>query len=381
MKILLYSSVFYPSTGGIETISATLAKNISELGHECIVVTETPLNSKQEKQVNYQVVRQPNWRKRLAIARQCSLIHANGSSVAMYPYARLAKIPFIWTHNGYQISCVDGLGWVDGVPTPMTPGASLKYYLQSKGWLYFLKEAFKLTLRRYIAKRVDLNIACTNWVAQRQPLPNQIVAYTPYPLRKFQQLAPTKKHIYDFIYVGRLVSEKGVSDLIKAFHKLVYQAEYKDNNLAIVGDGNLRQELEELVKKLNLEQKIFFLGSKRDQALIEVINQAKIAVVPSVWEEPMGGVALELLAANKNLIVSASGGHAECVGDAALKFSNGDVDSLYNCMKKLLVEPSLAQQHKALAKKRIKLFDEVKLTQKYLDLYASVINSVSLKRN
>lgn len=376
MKILLYSSVFYPSTGGIETISATLAKNITQLGHECIVITETPLNTIKEKQANYQVIRQPNWRKRLAIARECSLIHANGSSVAMYFYARLAKKPFIWTHNGYQISCVDGLGWVDGVPTPMTPGASLKYYLQSKGWLYFLKEALKLTLRRYIANYVDLNIACTNWVAQKQPLPNQIVAYTPYPLKKFQQLVHITKHIYDFIYVGRLVSEKGVSDLIKAFHKLVSQAEYQDKNLVIVGDGNLRQDLEELVNKLNLEQKISFLGSKRNQALLDVINQAKIAVVPSVWEEPMGGVALELLAANKNLIVSASGGHAECVGDAALKFRNGDVDSLYNCMKKLLTEPSLAKQQQAIAKKRIELFDEVKLTQKYLELYADVINSV-----
>ncbi len=376
MKILLYSSVFYPSTGGIETISATLAKNITQLGHECIVITETPLNTIKEKQANYQVIRQPNWRKRLAIARECSLIHANGSSVAMYFYARLAKKPFIWTHNGYQISCVDGLGWVDGVPTPMTPGASLKYYLQSKGWLYFLKEALKLTLRRYIANYVDLNIACTNWVAQKQPLPNQIVAYTPYPLKKFQQLVHITKHIYDFIYVGRLVSEKGVSDLIKAFHKLVSQAEYQDKNLVIVGDGNLRQDLEELVNKLNLEQKISFLGSKRNQALLDVINQAKIAVVPSVWEEPMGGVALELLAANKNLIVSASGGHAECVGDAALKFRNGDVDSLYNCMKKLLTEPSLAKEQQAIAKKRIELFDEVKLTQKYLELYADVINSV-----
>ena len=51
MKILLYSSVFWPSLGGVETITATLAENIVRLGQECIVVTETP--SEQEDNRSY----------------------------------------------------------------------------------------------------------------------------------------------------------------------------------------------------------------------------------------------------------------------------------------------------------------------------------------
>lgn len=373
MKILLYSSVFYPSTGGVETITATLAENITYLGHECIVVTETPLQGKGELNWNYQVIRKPKWQTRLALTKQCDLVHANGSSMAMYPWAILSNKPFIWTHNGYQVCCVDGLGWVDGQATPMTPQASLQYYLKQKGCIYFIKAAIKLTIRRFVASKVDLNIACTQWVAQRQPLKNQVVAYTPYSLAKFKNLSIVSEQIYDFLYVGRLVQEKGVPDLIAAFKLVVSQTEYQSKTLAIVGDGNLRSKLEKLVHELNLQSQVCFLGTQQGDELKTIISQAKIAVVPSVWEEPMGGVSLELLAAQKNLIVSASGGHAECVGEAALKFENGDVKSLQECMIKLLENPDLAVKQRSIAAKQVQEFDEVKLTEKYLDIYQSVI--------
>ena len=371
MRILLYSSVFWPSLGGVETITATLAENIVRLGNECIVVTETP--SDKEDIRSYRVVRHPTLRERFELARQCDLVHSNGASLAMFPFARLNNKPFIWTHNGYQVSCVDGLGWVDGDPAPMTPIASLIYHLQKKGLVHFLKESVKLAVRRYVAANVDLNIAATQWVAKRQPLKNQVVAYTPYPLDQFKASRSVGYKNYDFIYVGRLVSEKGVSDLINAFHLLISSPNYRKKTLAIVGDGNIKPTLEKLVTELQVADQVFFLGSKYGKELVEIINQAQIAVVPSVWEEPMGGVALELLAAGKNIIVSELGGHAECVGNAGLKFKNGDYQSLYECMLKLLTDQPLAKQQLVNASTQVEAFDEFKLTKRYLGIYKSVI--------
>ena len=377
MKILLYSSVFYPSTGGVETITATLAENITKLGYECVVITETALGEKQEKAYPYQVVRQPSWQQRWEITKQFDLVHSNGSSVAMYLWALLSRKPFIWTHNGYQLCCVDGLGWVDGEATPMEPWQSLQFYFNKNGLIFFLKEAIKLTFRRFVAYQADLNIACTHWVAKRQNLPNQVVAYTPYCLDNFKNLPTPEQYLYDFIFVGRLVQEKGIDDLINAFRLLVSQPRYQNLNLAIVGDGNLKYKLKNMAAELGIEKQVLFLGAKHGEELRKVISQSKIAVVPSVWEEPMGGVALELLTAQKNLIVSESGGHAECVGEAALKFPNGDVEALKECMLKLLSEPDLAETQRSIAATRVKEFDEVKLTRKYIDIYKNVckINS------
>lgn len=377
MKILLYSSVFWPSLGGVETITATLAENIVRLGQECIVVTETP--SDQEDNRSYRVVRRPKLRERFELTRQCDLVHSNGASIALFPFAKLNHKPFIWTHNGYQVSCVDGLGWVDGEPAPMTPIPSLIYHFQKKGLIHFIRESVKLAIRRYVALQVDLNIAATEWVAKRQPLKNQIVSYTPYPLNQFKLSKGGVSKKYDFIYVGRLVSEKGVPDLIKAFHLLLSSPKGIGKKLAIVGEGAIRSDLEKLVLELKISDNVFFLGSQYGKDLLEIIAQSQIAVVPSVWEEPMGGVALELLAAGKNIIVSEFGGHAECVGNAGLKFKNGDYQSLCECMIKILTDESLTKQQLENASIQVERFDELNLTQKYVNIYQSIFNYEPIK--
>lgn len=377
MKILLYSSVFWPSLGGIETITATLAENIIRLGHECTVVTET--NSSEEDFRSYAVIRKPSLKERIELTRQCDLVHSNGASVAMYPFARLTKKPFIWTHNGYQVSCVDGLGWLDGEPSPMSPVPSLIYHFYKRGFVHFLKESFKLAVRRYVATRVELNIAATQWIAKRQPLPNQVVAYTPYPIGKFKRANKLNNYKYDFIYVGRLVSEKGLPELIQAFHCLVSTPRHQDKTLAIVGEGNIKPILKKMAMDLKLSDSLFFLGSKHGSELVDIVHQAKVGVVPSAYEEPMGGVSLELLAGGKNVIVSEYGGHAECIGDAGLKFKNGEANSLFECMVKILEDKELATQQLKSSFIQLSLFDEVKLTRKYIDLYESVIKEYSQK--
>ena len=134
LNILLYASSFLPTIGGIEITTQTLARNFIKLGHNCTVVTETLSN--QPENEPYPVVRQPNWQKRLKLAQNASIIHANGASMAWYPIAKLTNTPFVWTHNGYQVSCIDGLGWFEGKPAPITPKESLQFYWQKKGIFY-----------------------------------------------------------------------------------------------------------------------------------------------------------------------------------------------------------------------------------------------------
>jgi len=134
-----------------------------------------------------------------------------------------------------------------------------------------------------------------------------------------------------------------------------------------------------MTKDLDLEANITFLGSKFGSELIDVINQAQIGIVPSAYEEPMGGVSLELLAAGKNIIVSEDGGLAECVGEAGLKFKNGDAESLYECMFKLLTDDVLAKEHRVKALAQVELFDEIELTKNYLHIYINVIKNIKDK--
>lgn len=375
MNVLIYSSVFYPSIGGVETISDTLAENFCKMGVSVTLLTETPLQTYPVKNFPYPVIRHPSFRERLRLVKQAELVFSNGASMALLFFAIFFRKPFVWTHNGYQLSSIDGLGWEEGKPSPLQPFASIKFHSKLKGIRYAVKEGAKLYLRRFMGRFVNKNIAATNWVARRQPLPNQIVLYTPYRLDSFKNNRISEKK-YDFIYVGRLVSEKGVATLLKAFKKLVNHENHADKKLVIVGDGTWRTVLEELHAELNLTNNVFFVGKKTGKNLLETIEQAEIAIVPSEWEEPMGGVTLELMAAGKCLIVSSNGGHAECAGDAALTFPNGNADGLYKRMIELLENEALRYQLKKNALRRIHLFEEEKLSKNYKEVFEQIIANV-----
>jgi len=372
MNILLYSSVFYPSIGGIETVSETLADNFARLGENITVVTETA--STGNKLFSYPVVRQPSFRKRIALIRQADIVYSNGASVALFFYAKLLGKPFVWTHGGYQLTCIDGLGWDNGTASPLSPKASVRYYLKKKGLLFTLKEAAKLYVRRIIGSMVHKNIAATQWIAYRQPLKKQVVIYNPFPLSRFKNAVVTTSDKYDFLYVGRLVSEKGVATLLKAFKLLTDIENYRQKTLLIVGDGTWRNQLESLAASLQIDNRVKFVGRQTGDELLSYISKAEIAIVPSEWEEPMGGVALELMAAGKVLIVSKNGGLAECIGDAGLTFENGNEDSLLECMRQLSDDADLKAELRRKSIRQLTKFDETELTKQYISVFKELIS-------
>lgn len=123
------------------------------------------------------------------------------------------------------------------------------------------------------------------------------------------------------LYVGRLSEEKGVDVLVRA------AAERKDVPLKIAGTGPAEAALKKLAKKVGASN-VEFLGFQNGDALRKAYAGARFVVVPSIWYEVFGLIALEAYAAGKPVIVSQIGGLAELVkeGETGLAASAGDVD-------------------------------------------------------
>jgi glycosyltransferase involved in cell wall biosynthesis len=231
-----------------------------------------------------------------------------------------------------------------------------------------------LCVRRFACRHiVSMNVAVSDWVAMRQPFKKQIRIYNPFPIYRFTDAPHESEPKYHFFYLGRLVSEKGVGTLIKALELIVRQNPEGPPKLLIIGDGSWRGRLEAMTAESGLENNVIFAGRKTGDDLIEMIQQCEIAVIPSEWEEPMGGVALELMAAGKPLIVSKNGGLAECVGDSALLFDNGDHMMLADCMARLLKDKKLRASLQVKAKEQLKKFDPKTLAAQYINLFTSVL--------
>src|SRR5215207_5138950 len=163
MKVLLYSHVFHPSVGGVETVSRALVEGFVAQGVDCKVITQTPADERGA--FSFEVIRRPEGKRVRQLLRWADVVLFNGASLALQPWVLLYRKPFVWVHVGYQASCVDGAGWVDGKPAPLTPFASFVFHTRRAGYARGLKEGMKLLLRRGIAKRgVTRNVAITEWM-------------------------------------------------------------------------------------------------------------------------------------------------------------------------------------------------------------------------
>ncbi|MEO1451559.1 MAG: hypothetical protein AAFV07_18650 [Bacteroidota bacterium] len=131
MKILISTPVFRPMVGGMESVAENMARHFAVEGHDTTVVT--PVTTDEVDDDPFKVVRGKGFSEKLALAREADLIFSNGASLYMAPFAILAGKPFAWRHAGYQCSCLDGLGWVNGEAAPMRPWPSFTFHLRKRG--------------------------------------------------------------------------------------------------------------------------------------------------------------------------------------------------------------------------------------------------------
>lgn len=385
MKVLIYSHAFHPSVGGVETVSMALAQGFVANGIECKVVTHSLVDDEPSTSLSlwlplsasstsfgFDVVRRPGRAQIWELLRWADVVLFNGASMGLQPWVLFARKPFVWIHVGYQVACIDGLGWVEKSPAPLTPWASIRFHARRNGWRWALREGLKLCIRRAVAKvAVDRHVAITQWMAQALPLPRQVQIYNPFPIAQFAA-ADTAQPEFDFFYMGRLVQEKGVEVLVRAFAELL-RRHGPGPRLLVIGDGAARQAIEQLVAELGVADAIVFAGRHAGAALVAAVAKGGIGIIPSVWYEPMGGVAIELMAAGKCLIVSAKGGLAECVGDAGLHFPNGDHVALADCMQALLNDPARRTALSAAARERAQTFLPERFVTQYIALLQDVI--------
>ena len=373
MKILLQSTLFHPSVGGIETVSKCLAENYAWLGNYCTVVTRT-ISLEPDIDI-YNVSRNPDQDEKVKLIQNHDLIHCNGASLELFFLAKRYRKPIIWTHAGYQLISIDGLGWYEGHPSPLNPFQSYLFHWRHKGFVRASLEIAKLSLRMLVSHFVTYNVAITNWVAMRQPLPNQIVIYNPFPIDKFSLISGKEtEYEFDFFFLGRLVSEKGVGTLLKAFHLFLQENLNYDKKLLIIGSGNWQSKLIQICDELSITEKVVFAGKQTGENLLSWVKKAKISIIPSEWEEPMGGVALEMLAAGKLVIVSENGGLAECVGKAGLSFPNGNFVVLKEKMDLLLNSVELQTELLAATSEQLANFQEIDKAKEYITLFEGILN-------
>jgi glycogen synthase len=303
MKILLYCPAFLPMVGGLEINIANLAEQMTLSGHEVVVVTTTR-GSEEDDDLPYRVVRCPSPAELLHWTRWCEVFfQANVSLRGLWPLL-LVRRPWVVSHHSWYCQPDGRITWRD-------------------------------RLKRYLLRYAAVSLAVSQAMAQDLG-GSTVTIQNPYRDKLFRVL-PGVERTGDLVFLGRLVSDKGVDVLLSALSILAREG--LKPRLTIVGEGPEAPRLEAHAEALDLAGRIDNLGRRQGLELVEILNRHRLMVVPSRYDEPFGIVALEGIACGCVVVGSEGGGLPEAIGPCGRTFKNGDAQDLARVLAELLRHP------------------------------------------
>ena len=339
MKILMINKFLYPR-GGCETYMLALGNHLAKLGHEVsyfgmydekntvgnklgLYTQNMDFHSKGLERILYpfKIIYSHEAEKKLGKVLddfKPDIVHMNNINFQLTPsviYAvKKRNIPLVQTVHDYQMICPNHLlynfekneicekclsgSYAGCLKNKCIHGSSAKS-------LIGMLEA-KLYSRLGTYKKVDLYICPSHFLADKLTGTKSFYKDKTYTIhnfidkKKFDQ-KNTEKQNY-ILFAGRLSAEKGVESLAKIAEAL---PEYK---FRIAGNGPDENVLKNTD---NVEMLGFLTGEK----LTEVMGNAKLMILPSVWYENCPLSILESISMGVPVITMNSGGMAELVRD------------------------------------------------------------------
>lgn len=150
-----------------------------------------------------------------------------------------------------------------------------------------------------------------------------------------------EKKLNRIISVGKLDEQKNQQLLIRAFSKI--SPLFPDLQLVIYGEGPLRENLESLVRCLELEEKVLLPG--RTEHVIAEMRKSKLFCFSSDYEG-MSNALLEAICVGLPIITTNVSGASELVQDGVNGFivNIRDEEQMVNAMKRLLSDENMMNQ-------------------------------------
>ncbi len=346
MDICIVSGIFPPDIGGPASYVPKIANTLIEQGHSAeIVCLSDSLAHDDLNDYPFKVTRiqrsLPKYRRSIEIihaicrsAKNANLIYVNGLSLESMIAALISKKPTI--HK-----VVGDYAWERAQLWRHFTGTLDEYQTTKKNLklkvLDFIRTAPLRKSHSIIVPSKYLKKIVIGWGISSKKLR---VIYNAIDIPNPQtDLIFPKVSGKAIVTVGRLVPWKGVDGILNVLSQI------KDCHLVIIGEGPLRNELEILCHKLNLEDRVTFMGALSKSQVTYCLEKADLFVLNSTYEG-LPHVVLEAMKAGTPVVATDAGGTSEVIQDRenGLLVSVGNEEKLKECIQKILAEPKYAQQ-------------------------------------
>lgn len=387
MKILLIHD-FGTATGGAELQMLALRQDLRERGHDVRLFSSraTPVaNSQLLSDYNcfgtntlLQVLSQTAnlsayyELRRIMHEFQPDVVHVRMFMWQLSPLILplLQTVPCLYQTAVYKAICPLGTKILpDGTSCKDTPGSACLRHgcLTPQSWVVLMLQR-QLFLRWRNA--FDVVVALSHAMKanlEAEGISPVTVVHNGVPSR---QMRPPLGEEPTVAFAGRLVSEKGISVLLRAFAQTMTQV--PKARLIIAGQGVEETSLRALAAELGIKDSVTWLGHLPRTKMEEHFDKAWVQVVPSLWAEPFGNVTTEAMMRGTAVIASAVGAQPEIIVDGTTGFliPPNDVDALRNSLLTLLLNQKLAEQMGQAGRQRVLThFSESQRTERFLEIY------------
>jgi glycosyltransferase involved in cell wall biosynthesis len=174
----------------------------------------------------------------------------------------------------------------------------------------------------------------------------------------------------ELLTVAELISRKNIAMIIKAFS--ILSEKYKNLKYTIIGRGQEKENLVNLISSLNLTEKVKMIDNINHKLLPEMMSHFDIFILAS-WYETFGRVYFEAMASGLPVICSKNTGIDGYFveGSEAMSVQYDNLDDIVKTLSYLIDNPLLQKKLGENGRELVKDFTWEKISKKYLQYYTS----------
>jgi glycosyltransferase involved in cell wall biosynthesis len=264
------------------------------------------------------------------------------ASFGLYDEARKLGVPVIQYIHNFRPFSPSGTLWHGGRVRDEALHGNLWPEVLGRAWERSLKKTAMLALHLHRLRTSGWLDAVDRWIAVSEFMRHKFVE-AGIPESKIVTLrhcwTPMVEHPSEedqgyYLFLGRLVPEKGVRTLLEAWKTLERKLGTTCPKLVIAGTG---PEETRVMAAAAQSKRIEHAGFVSGEAKQRLLAGCRAVLAPSIWWEPLGLIVYEAYDHAKPVIAARSGGLVETVqeGEGGFLHTPGDADSLVEAVLKL----------------------------------------------
>lgn len=279
--------------------------------------------------------------------------------------------------NGVKAAILREMGAIQGRLITVFHGFDITLYLQEVGNRVYDRLLFTADLLMPISKLWQQKLIELGGEEKKI-----VVHHMGIDCNRFVfQPRQSSDRVVRIITIARLVEKKGIEYGIRAVAKLAKEFPYLEYQ--IIGDGDLKDDLQRLIQELKINDKVKLIGWKQQQEIAELLAQAHIFMAPSVTSrngdrEGIPVSLMEAMACGMPVLSTVHSGIPELVEDGKSGFlvAERDTDALAEKLKYLVQNPELWEKMGAAGREYVeKHYNIQRLNGDLVDIYHKLLNA------